>query len=103
VPGDAGLYRRGLVVDALHHLELLAVDVGGVIVPVPFGFDEERGLAGVAVGRLHHQVVAEAGLVRQRGQRGVGVGVAEHVRHRGRARLVAELGGDDLGVQPAAQ
>jgi hypothetical protein len=60
-------------------------------------------LAGVAVGRLHHQVVAEAGLVRERGQRGVGIGVAEHVRDRGRARLVAQLGGNDLGVQSAAQ
>jgi hypothetical protein len=29
--------------------------------------------------------------------------VAEHVRDRRRARLVAQLGGDDLGVQAAAQ
>ena len=103
VPGDAGLHRRGLVVDALHHLELLADDVRGVGVPVASGGDEEGRLARVAVGRLHDQVVAEAGRRRERGERGVAVRPAEHVRDRRRARLVAQLGGDDLGVQPAPQ
>jgi hypothetical protein len=103
VPGDAGLDRRGLVVDALHHLEFLAHDVRGELVPVRLGLDEERGLARVAVGRLHDQVRAQGGALRQCGERGVGVREAEHVRHRGGTRLVAELGGDDLGVEPAAE
>ena len=41
--------------------------------------------------------------VGQRGQLGVGVRPAEHVRHRRRTGLVAELGGHDLRVEPPAQ
>ena len=54
VTGDARLHGGGLVVDPLHHLQLLADDVLGVVVPVLLGLDEEGGLARVAVGCLHH-------------------------------------------------
>ena len=54
---DAHLQRR----DPAHHLELLVVQVGGVAVPVRLRADEERGLARVAVGRLHDQIVAQPG------------------------------------------
>ena len=59
VRGDAGLDGGRLVVDALHHLELLVDDVLGDGVEVRLRLDEERGLAGVAVRRLHDQVGAE--------------------------------------------
>ena len=61
VAREHGLDRRGAVVDPLHDLELLVGHVLGVLVPVALPADEERGLAGVAVGRLHDEVVAEAG------------------------------------------
>ena len=85
VPGDARLHRRGLVVDPLHHLELLAAQVGRAGIPVRFGGDEERRLARVPVRRLHHQVAAQPGSRGQRGELGVAAGLAEH-RRAGRPR-----------------
>ncbi len=101
VAGDYALDGRRAAVDPLHHLQLLADEVAGGGDEVALATDEERGLAGVAVRGLHDQVGPE--LASQRQQLLVGRRAAHPVRHRRHAGLVAELGGDDLGVQPVAQ
>ena len=53
----------GVVLDPVHDLRLVAGDGVGVTVPAGLVGDEERGLAGIAVRQLDHQVVPEAGRV----------------------------------------
>ena len=102
-PSEHRLDRHRAVVDAAHHLDLLADDVGAVLAPVGLRRDEERGLAGVAVWRLDDEFVTETGLFGHASQARPVVDAGQHVRHAWRAGLVAQLGGDDLGVQVLAQ
>ena len=101
--GGAALDRTRHVVDVAHHLEILVHDPVGVLVPIRLGPDEERGPPGIAVGRLHHQVVAQIVGRGEGAQLGEARGAAERVRHAGHAGIVAELGGDDLGIDVGAQ
>jgi hypothetical protein len=69
-PGDIGLHRphqRAVagrhrlkrawqMIDPAHDLELFLDQVLFVLLPVGLGFDEEGGAAGIAVGRLNHEV-----------------------------------------------
>ncbi len=90
-------------VDPLHHLDVVPDDLLLLRLPIALVGDEERRLPGVAVRRLHHEVVAEPRGARELHQRGVVVRATHGVRHARHARLVAELRRDDLRVQPVAQ
>ena len=103
VAGDARLDRDRPRVDPPHHLELLVGHLAGVRVPVPLASDEERGLAGVAVRGLDHQVVAEPRGGRELEQFVVARRSPEHVRDARDARLLAQLRRDDLRVEPVAE
>ena len=103
MPGVDGLHGDGAVIDPLHDLQFLADHVLAVAVPLGFGGDEEGCFARVPVGCLDNQIRAQAGLCGKFVQLRVAVGAAQDVGHRGRAGLLAEAGGDDLGVQVAAQ
>ena len=74
------------------------------LLPVRLGRDEERGLARVAVRRLEHQVGAQPGrLGRAATSSSQSLDRASGRSARWRADLVAEPGGDELGVQVLAQ
>ena len=64
VAGGAALDRARHVVDVAHDLEFFVGHAVGVLVPVGLGPDEEGGAPGIAVGRLHHQMVAQLVLLR---------------------------------------
>ena len=101
VPGQHGLHRDRPVVDPPHDLDLLLGQrlLRRALIPVGAGPDEERGLARVPVGHLHHQVMAQPGAVRQGQQLGVAGRPPEHVGDAGNAGVVAQLGGHYLGVE----
>ncbi len=103
VAGDDALDRKLLGVDPPHDLEVLALQLVGVALPVGGCRDEERRLARVAVRRLDDEVRAEAGSRREPPELGVGPRPAEHIRHRRHAGLVAEPGRHDLAVEAVAQ
>ena len=103
VAGDARLDRDRLGLDPAHHLELLVGHLAGVGVPVALAADEERRLARVAVRGLHDQVVAEPRGGRELEQLVVARRPPEHVRDARDARLLAQLRGDDLRVEPVAE
>jgi hypothetical protein len=99
VAGEDRLDRDRTVVDPLHHLDLVADDVAPMPLPTGLVVDEEGGLARVAVGRLHDEVGAEASTSGRLEQLVVFLDGHQHIRHARRADLVAQPGGDELGVQ----
>ena len=102
VTRDHALDRELARLDPLHDLDLLADDLLLVLLPVALGRDEERRLPGVAVRRLHDEVVAEPGDRRELEQPAV-VGAAAHrVRHARHAGLVAQPRRLDLRVHADA-
>ena len=102
-PGQDRLDGHRPVVDPAHHLDLLADDIGAVLAPVGLRRDEEGGLSRVAIRRLNDEFITEACLFGDGPKSGPAVDPGEHVRHAGCASLVAQLGGDDLGVQMLTQ
>ena len=97
------LDRARQMVDPPHHLELFLGEHFLVLLPVGLRLDEEGGAAGIAIGRLHHQVVAQLGLGGELHQLVVGLCLAERIGRALDAGLVAELRGDDLRIDMLAQ
>src|SRR5262249_38047105 len=74
-----GLDRRLAAVDALHDLELaLGGDLLLVALPVRLAGDEEGRVAGIAIGRLDHEIPAE--ILGRLAQLGIAVDGGEHIR-----------------------
>ena len=103
VTGDDAFDRALARVDPPHHLDVVADDLLLLRLPVTLVGDEERGLPGIAVRRLHDEVVAELRCAGELHQPGVVVRAAHGVRHARHARVVAELRRDDLRVQPVSE
>src|SRR5262249_4013069 len=111
-PGDIQLHRtneravtRGnsfqrarKVIDPAHHLQFLAGDLIRPFLPIFLGLDEERRAARISVWKLHNEVCAELVIGRKLLEARPARCLADDVGNARYAGVVAELGGDDLGI-----
>ena len=103
VPGQHRLDRDATVVDPLHDLLLLADDVVGVLVPVLLLVRKKVVLPLSPYGVCSTTSVPSPAAVVSCTSSSQEFDRRQDVRHAGCAGLVAEPGGDDLGIQVLAQ
>ena len=103
VARDDALDRCLARLDALHHLQVLGLELLGDVCPVRLRGDEVRRLSRVAVRGLYDQIGPEARRHGEAEELRVGHRRPHRVRNAGHARLVRELGRHDLRVEPMTQ
>src|SRR5262245_6788421 len=93
-----GFQRAWQVIDPAHHLQFPAGDLIRPLVPIFLGLYEERRTARISVWELHDEVGAEPLLERKLLEARPARCLADDVGNARYAGVVAELGGDDFGI-----
>src|SRR5437667_4276331 len=98
--GRHRLDGAGQMVDPPHDLELFLDENVLVLLPVGLRPDEESGAAAIAIGGLHNEIRAELRLAGELQKLAVTLCFTERIGCALDPRFIAELGGDDLGIDP---